>query len=156
MNYEKQLLTQDEIVNKVTKILDKIIIENSDSLSRLDFMVRPSGYGYEKFYLNHTDGSYDMSLQSLIHYILAEERIYKQILNKDQFAKCMKVIKEEPEAIYSPSGDSVEDLEIQDLLDAIYYKSIAFTGRKLIAMGLDVYHDFEDYLNDSDYYRPKK
>ena len=68
----------------------------------------------------------------------------------------MKVIKDEPEAIYSPSGDSVEDLEIQDLLDAIYDKSIAFTGRKLIAMGLDVYQDFEDYLNDSDYQRSQK
>lgn len=148
-------LKQDEIVNKVTKILNRIIEENSESLYQFEFKVRP-GYGYDKFYLNHTDGSYDMSLQSLIHFIVAEEGIYKQILNEDQFAKCMKVIKEEPEAIYSPSGDSVEDLEIQDLLDAIYDKSIAFTGRTLIAMGLDVYQDFEDYLIDSDYERSKK
>ena len=148
-------LKQDEIVNNVTKILNRIIAENSGSLYQFEFKVRP-GYGYDKFYLNHTDGSYDMSLQSLIHYILAEEGIYKQILNEDQFAKCMKVIKDEPEAIYSPSGDSVEDLEIQDLLDAIYDKSIAFTGRTLIAMGLDVYQDFEDYLIDSDYQRSQK
>ena len=148
-------LKQDEIVNKVTKILNRIIEENSESLYQFEFKVRP-GYGYDKSYLNHTDGSYDMSLQSLIHFIVAEEGIYKQILNEDQFAKCMKVIKEEPEAIYSPSGDSVEDLEIQDLLDAIYDKSIAFTGRTLIAMGLDVYQDFEDYLIDSDYERSKK
>jgi hypothetical protein len=148
-------INQDEILNKVKKILDKIIFENSESLSHYEFKIRP-GYGYDKFYLNHTDGSYDMSLQSLIHYILFEEGIYKQILNEDQFAKCMKVIKEEPEAIYSPSGDSVEELEIQDLLDAIYDKSIAFTGRTLIAMGLDVFPDFEDYLNDSDYQSSQK
>jgi hypothetical protein len=152
---KKRTLTLNEIVNKVTKVLDRIIFENSVSLYLLEFKVRP-GYGYDKFYLNHTDGSYDMSLQSLIHYILAEEGFYEQILNEDQFAKCMKVIKDEPEAIYSPSGDSVEDREILELLDAIYDKSITFTGRKLIAMGLDVYQDFEDYLNDSDNHRPEK
>ena len=138
------------MVNKVTKILDRIIEENSESLYQFEFKIM-SFYGYQKFYLNHTDGSYDMSLQSLIHYILAEEGIYKQILDKDQFAKCMRVIKDEPEAIYYPEGDSVEDLEVQDLLDTIYYKSITFTGKKLIAMGLNVFQDFKDYLNDSDY-----
>ena len=145
--------TQDEIVSKVTKILDKIILENTQSLFQGDYLVRPN-YGYDKFYLNHVDGSYDMSLQSLIHYILAEENIYKQILNEDQFAKCMKVIEDEPEAIYNPESDSDEDLEVQDLLDTIYYKSISYTGKKLIAMGLNVSHDFKDYLNDSDYQIP--
>jgi hypothetical protein len=143
-------LTEDEIVAKMTKILDRIIFENSESLFKFEFKIRP-GYGYDKFYLNHTDGSFDMSLQSLIHFIMAEEGIYKQILDKDQFAKCMKVIRDEPEAIFSPSGDSVEDIETRHLLDAIYYKSISYTGKKLIAMGLNVFHDFKDYLNDSDY-----
>jgi hypothetical protein len=142
----------DEIVNKVTKILDRIIEDNSETLYQFEFKIMPF-YGYQKFYLNHIDGSYDMSLQSLIHYILAEEGIYKQILNKDQFAKCTRVIKDEPEAIYYPKGDSVEDLEVQDLLDTIYYKSISYTGKKLIAMGLNVSYDFKDYLNDSDYIR---
>ena len=58
----------------------------------------------------------------------------------------MKVIKDEPEAIYYPAGDSVEDLEIQELLDYIYFKSIAFTGMRLISMGIDVSYDFKDYL----------
>jgi hypothetical protein len=140
----------DEIVNKVTKILDRIIEDNSETLYQFEFKIMPF-YGYQKFYLNHTDGSYDMSLQSLIHYILAEEGIYKQILNKDQLAKCTRVIKDEPEAIYYPKGDSVEDIETRHLLDAIYYKSISYTGKKLIEMGLNVFHDFKDYLNDSDY-----
>jgi len=142
----------DEIINKVTRILDRIIFENSESLYQFEFKVRP-GYGYDKFYLNHTDGSFDMSLQSLIHYIMAEEGIYKQILNEDQFAKCMKVIRDEPEAIYSPSGNSNDDIETRELLDSIYDNSIAFTGRKLMSMGLDVYPDFEGYLDDSDYLR---
>ena len=74
-------LTENEIISKVIKILDRIIVENSDSLLQLDFKVRPRGYGYEKFYLNHVDGSYDMSLQSLINFILMEEEIYQKILN---------------------------------------------------------------------------
>lgn len=148
---KNKMLSEDEIVSKVVRILDKIIIENSESLSRMDYMTRPSGYGYEKFYLNHLDGSYDMSLQALIHYILAEEKIYDQILNESQFARCMRVIKEEPEAIYYPDGDSVEDLEVKEMLDTIYYKSISYTGKKLIAMGLNVSNDFRDYLKSADY-----
>ena len=141
-------LTENEIISKVIKILDRIIVENSDSLLQLDLKVRPRGYGYEKFYLNHVDGSYDMSLQSLINFILMEEEIYQKILNEDQYVKCMKVIEDEPEAIYYPEDDSDDDLEIQDLLDNIYYKSIAFTGMRLISMGIDVRYDFKDYLTD--------
>lgn len=148
---KKIMLSEFEVVSTVTKILDRIIAENTESLSRMDYMTRPKGYGYEKFYLNQVDGSYDMSLQALIHYIMAEENIYYQILNEDQYAKCMKVITDEPEAIYYPEGDSDEDIETQDLLDTIYYRSIAYTGKKLIAMGLNVSHDFIDYLNGTDY-----
>jgi len=148
-------LTKNEIISKVKKILDEIILENTQSLLHGDYLLRPN-YGYDKFYINHVDGSYSMSLQSLIHYILIEEGIYKQILNENQFARCMKVTKEEPEAIYYPEDDSVEDLEVQDLLDVIYYKSIAHTGKKLIAMDLNVSHYFKDYLNDFDYLRPVK
>ena len=148
-----KMLTEDEIVRKVVKILDKIIIENSESLSQGDYLVRP-GYGYDKFYLNHVDGSFDLSLYSLIHWILYEEKIYKNILSEKHYKHCLDVIKNNPEAIYSPEGDSVEDSEVQDLLDLIYYKSIAYIGNKLIAMGLNVFHDFKDYLNDSDYQIP--
>ena len=154
---KNRALTQDELVNQVTRVLDRIIVENSESLSQFDFMVRPGpGYGYDKFYLNHVDGSYDMSLQSLINFILKEEGIYRNILSEIQYANCLDVIRNNPEAIYYPEGDSVENLEVQDLLDVIYYKSISYTGKKLIAMGLNVFHDFKDYLNDSDYQKPMK
>lgn len=142
--------TEIDIIKKVTKIIDKILIENTPALLQEDYMVRTK-YGYQKFYLNWTSGSYNMSIYGLVHHLLAEEGIYKQILNKDQFTKCMKVIKDEPAAIYYPEGDSDEEVGIRDLLDAIYYKSIAHTGKRLIAMGLNVFHDFKDYLNDTDY-----
>jgi hypothetical protein len=149
-------LTRNEIISKVSSILNKIIIENTPSLIQGDYMVRVNNYGYEKFYLNHVDGSYDMSLQALIHSTLTEEKLYDQILNEEQFAKCMTVIKDAPEAIYYPDDNSDEDFKVQDLLDVIYYKSIAYTGKKLIAMGLNVFHDFKDYFNDFDYLRPEK
>jgi len=143
-----KMLTVDEIVRQVVKILDKIIIENSESLSQGDYLVRP-GYGYDKFYLNHVDGSFDLSLYGLIHCILYEEKIYQNILSEKRYADCLYVIKNNPEAIYSPEGDSVEDIELQDLLDAIYFKSIVFVGEKLNSMQLDVGYYFRDYLNDS-------
>jgi len=152
----KNGIVTQEIGSKVMKILDRIIAENLESLSQNDFKVRPRGYGYEKFYLNHVDGSFDMSLQSLINFILMEEGIYQKILSERQYTNCLDVLWNYPEAIYYPEGDSIEDLEVQDLLDTIYYKSISYTGKKLIAMGFNVFHDFKDYLNDSDYLRPEK
>jgi hypothetical protein len=142
------MLTEDEIVRKVVKILDKIIIVNSESLFQGDYLVRP-GYGYDKFYLNRVDGSFDLSLYSLIHWILYEEKIYQTILSEKHFADCISVIKNNPEAIYSPEGDSIEDIELQDLLDSIYFKSVVFVGKKLNSMQLDMGYYFRDYLNDS-------
>lgn len=142
------MLTEDVIVRKMIKILDKIIIENSESLFQGDYLVRP-GYGYDKFYLNRVDGSFDLSLYGLIHWILYEEKIYQTILSEKHLADCISVIKNNPEAIYSPEGDSMEDIELQDLLDAIYFKSVVFVGKKLNSMGLDMGYYFRDYINDS-------
>jgi hypothetical protein len=144
-----KMLTEDEIVRKVVKILDKIIIENSESLSQGDYLVRP-GYGYDKFYLNHVDGSFDLSLYSLIHWILYEEKIYKNFLNEKHYRHCLDVIKNNPEAIYSPEGNSIEDNELQDVLDSIYFKSIVFVGKKMNSMELEGGYYFRDYLNDSE------
>jgi hypothetical protein len=147
---KNSILTQEEIVSKVTKILEKIIIENTQSILKGDYLTRPN-YGYSKFYINWTDGSYDMSLYSLINFILYEEKIYQNILSEKQYANCLHVIENIPEAIYYPDSDSDEDLELQDMLDAIYFRCIVFVGKKLNSMGLDVRDCFEDYLNDSDY-----
>jgi hypothetical protein len=144
-----KMLTVDEIVRQVVKILDKIIIENSESLSQGDYLVRP-GYGYDKFYLNHVDGSFDLSLYSLIHWILYEEKIYKNFLNEKHYRHCLDVIKNNPEAIYSPGGNSIEDNELQDVLDSIYFKSIVFVGKKMNSMELEGGYYFRDYLNDSE------
>ena len=86
---------RDIYIERINKILDKIIKENTDKGSpENDFKVRP-GYGYDKFYLTWVEGSYDMSLQSLIHYIMYEEGIYKEFLTKEQYKDVQKAIKEE-------------------------------------------------------------
>ena len=54
--------------------------------SNHSFKVRP-GYGYDKFYLDWVDGSYDMSLQSLVNFILYEKKFYKKLLSKEAYSK---------------------------------------------------------------------
>ena len=70
----------DDIIQTVKDILSGIIDDYSDSfIEEENFKVRP-GYGYDKFYLNWVDQSYDMSLEGLIHYILFEEELYNEFL----------------------------------------------------------------------------
>ena len=62
-------LIEKEIIN----VLDKITEENiADFDQDKYYKIRPN-YGYDKFYLDSIDGSYDMSLQSLVHYIMYED-----------------------------------------------------------------------------------
>jgi hypothetical protein len=144
MKYRKS--KKNEITSFVENKLIEIIYDNLDSLQVGDFKVRP-GYGYDKFYLNRVDGSYDMSLQGLIHYILDEELIYRDILNLDQYAKCRLVIQNHPESIYYPDGNSADDIRVSELLDFIYSHSIFSIGHFMISIGLDVSQDFKDYLD---------
>ena len=92
-----------------TKILDGIIDAHVNQFRKNDsFKVRP-GYGYDKFYLDSIDGSYDMSLQGLIHYIMYEEGIYRKILSNSQYADVVDLIEENPEAIYRLDLYNVDD-----------------------------------------------
>lgn len=131
---------QDFIENK----LNQIITDNETLLLAGDFKIRP-GYAYDKFFLNKIDGSYDESLQGLIHHMMFEEGIYKNILSKDQFAECKSVVESEPENIYSPSGNNKEDEQIQEILDDIYWDSISYVARKFDELGINN-EAFVDYL----------
>lgn len=147
------------VVSGVCKILDKIIKDflpqfkkeyNDESGIMPDFKVRP-GYGYNKFYLSNVEGSYDMSLQGLIHYILYEEGFYKKFLNEKQFEKVEKVIKNYPDSIYSPSDEEVDYEKIQyDYLDVIYLKCIKFVANRLIENGFNVKSIYNEYLPSED------
>jgi hypothetical protein len=58
----------------------------------------------------------------------------------------MGVIKNEPFSIYYPTGDSDEDIEVTELLDYIYTRTIFRIAQYLILIGLDVRYDFRKYL----------
>jgi hypothetical protein len=129
----------EEVITK----LEKIITDNCDGFREEEnFKVRP-GYGPDKFYLNQVEGSYEDSLQLLIHYILYEEGLYKKFLTKNQMADCETVISDDPDSIYGS-----DDEDIQEKLDNIYGDSIGFVGKKLLSLGFDVGDDFEEYLSD--------
>lgn len=132
------------VVNLITYKLDEIIISNITSLKTGNFQVRP-GYSYDNFFLDKIEGSYDESLQGLIHHIMFKDGIYKKILSKAQLEECQSVIQNEPENIYSPSGDNKDDEEIQEILDDIYWDSISFVANKFEELGIDN-SAFTDYL----------
>ena len=143
-------MTAEEVINHVNGVLDKIIDGNVKAFRRDDsFKVRP-GYGYDKFYLDWVDGSYDMSLQSLVHYILYEDGIYKKILTKKQFAAAKRVVEEQPECIYGAQNEETGDFDqIQyDVLDPVFWDTVKHVGKRLIELGFDVKETFADYLQD--------
>jgi hypothetical protein len=134
------------IIAKVTDILNEIIISHISSFHENNsFKVRPN-YGYAKFYLDRVDGSYDMSLQGLIHHIMYSESIYKDMLNKDQYTDLIEIVNNNPEAIYSPNFGDNEYEAIQDTLDSIYWDSITFVAKKLIKLNFNVAKSFSEYL----------
>lgn len=139
-------LNINEIQSEVAKILEKIIEENVDSF-RADesFKVRPS-YGYDKFYLDQIDGSYDESLQGLIHYIMYEEGFYKKFLNEQGYVDLEQTIKDHPKSIYGPTDEDENYEELQGQLDSIYWETISFVGKKLLGLGFDVEGSFTEYF----------
>lgn len=137
---------KDDIVDFLYQKLFDIIYNNFDALQYMkNYRLRP-GYGYDKFYINKVEGDYKGSLQSLIHYILFENLIYRDILNDYQYDQCMGVIKNKPFTIYDPTGDSDKDIEVKELLDYIYKMTIFNIAHFLISVGLDVKYDFRNYL----------
>lgn len=127
----------DVIVNDVCNILEEIISNHSEEIfeKQGNFKVQP-GYGYDKFFIDKIDGSYDMSLQGLIHYILYEENLYEKFLNEKQIKDLNSTINKFPESIYTPneSDDNYEQVQYK-YLDVIYDRTIRFVGNKLLEEG---------------------
>lgn len=139
-------LNKEEVIEQVNAILNKIITENVDSIkSTTSFKVR-TGYSYDKFFLDKIEGSFDESLQGLIHHILYTEGLYKHFLSNDQFKCCELIVKSEPESIYSTTGNSKKAEATQEILDDIYWDCITNVANKLNLHGFDV-SQFSDYLS---------
>lgn len=129
----------------VIKILDGIINNNKDMFMDGDFNIRP-GYAYDKFYMDRVDGSYDMSLQGLIHHIMYEHAVYESILSKKGLNDCGDIVKTNPESIYGPDSDDDDFDEVQEMLDNIYYQCIKHVGMRFKKEGIKS-NSFSDYLD---------
>jgi len=135
---------KDEILDFIYQKVFDIIYDNFDKIQDMkNYRLRP-GYGYNRFFINKVEG--ECSLQSLIQYILLEDQVFKDILSDYQYDRCTEVIKSQRYAIYYPEGDSDEDIEVKELLNYIYNRSIFMIAQYLILIGLDVRYDFRKYL----------
>jgi hypothetical protein len=149
MRFNKQ--QKDDIVSFTYQKIFDIVYDNFESIQDMkNYQLRP-GYGYNKFYINKVEGGYKNSLQSLIHYILFENLIYRDVLNENQYNQCMCVIKNQPLEIYLPTGDSDEDIEVKEILNYIYTRTINHIAHFLISVGLDVKYEFRAYLKVDDW-----
>lgn len=127
------------ISSQVIEILDGImdsVLNDEQSLlewknSGGSYKVRP-GYAYDKFYLDRITGSYDMSLQGLIHHMMNEEGIYKRFLSNQDLSLVEECISENPEGIWGVDDlDTPEGELTQEILDTIYLNCIKHVGERL-------------------------
>jgi hypothetical protein len=136
-------------IHSIRDELDSIIDNNSEEFkSSKSFKVRP-GIAYDKFYLDRVAGSYDQSLQGLIHHMMWERKHYHEILPESQVSVVAKIIKEEPDSIYGPDYDdesmSEEECEeLDDNINAIYFDVIKHVGQRLKEFDFFDNSEFED------------
>jgi hypothetical protein len=116
--------------------LDSIInASREEFLDSESFKVRP-GVAYDKFYLNHVTGTYDCSLQSLIHHLLWENKYYHELLPSSQLSVAEKVVRDEPECIFSLDEDdeSMQPEEIDELdsdISNLFHEVCKHVGTRL-------------------------
>tara|TARA_Y100001936_G_C16016415_1_gene636737 strand:- start:380 stop:1003 length:624 start_codon:yes stop_codon:yes gene_type:complete len=124
--------------------LYSIVEMNESSFYDGDFKVRP-GYAYDKFYFNRVGGSYDMSLEGLIHHIMFEEKLYHLFLNEQQISKVRLIVEESPESIYRPDIDD-DNQFANDIIDVVFSVACQCVGQWILDTGADVSN-----FNDSGY-----
>jgi hypothetical protein len=138
----------NELIEIVCVTLDEIITLHLKDFKKKKKFDISSWNNYGKFYLDKIEGSYAMSLQSLIHFIMLQKGIYRRILSSKQYDEVVNLIKDYPDAIYGLS-DEDEDYEMiqEKYINPIYSSGIAFVGRNLVAHGFDVNETFAEYIN---------
>jgi len=140
VNYDPKQNETDYIVS----VLDKIIDGHLDHFKKSNqFKVRP-GYSYDKFYLDRVQGSFDQSLNGLIHHIMFQDGIYKELLTDEQYESCKKVVEEEPGSIWGPSNEDDDYDSVQDNLDDIYGTCILHVHERLKEEGFQI-DELDDY-----------
>jgi hypothetical protein len=133
----------EKVLKKIQIFLGKLIANNKDKLTKDNGFLVNTSIAYGLFRLGKIDGSYNESLQGLIHHYRYEKKIYHKILDKDKLKNVSKIVRDNPEFIYHPDGE-----DQSDLMDEIYWQCIAFVGKKLTSMGHKLDSEFEEYLQD--------
>ncbi len=151
-------MTPEEVIKAVNKVLRYSVYGQAKGSGSTQVRYGPEN---EKFYLDWVEGSYESSLQLLIHKIMYHEGLYKNFLNDRCMADVERVIADYPDSIYGPDESGfTEDEEatgytyssIQyDYLDEIYNACIYFVGDNLQKAGFDVGSTFADWgIGDDD------
>lgn len=145
-------MAPEEVIKAVNKALRYSIYADARYSGSTKVRYGPES---EKFYLDWVEGSYESSLQLLIHKIMYHEGLYKKFLNDRCMADVEQVIAEYPDSIYSPDEDDFTEEEeaagytyarIQyECLDEIYSKCIFFVGDNLKKAGFDIGSTFADW-----------
>ena len=133
----------EEVLKEVQEFLGKLIDDNKDTLTKDNYFEVNTPIAYGTFRLGWIEGSYNESLQGLIHHYMYEKKIYHKILDKDKLKYVSEIVKDNPELIYHPGGE-----DQSDLIDEIYWECISFVGKKLTSMGHELDSAFEEYLED--------
>lgn len=104
--------------------------------------MRP-GYGPDKFYLDWTDyqGTYEYTIQNLIHHILWEDDYYYKILDDDECAAVKDLIEKDPDNIYES-----DNRKNQIILNKIY-KSVIFNTGNILCQNYQESFSYDDYQN---------
>ena len=133
----------EEVLKEVQEFLGKLIDDNKDTLTKDNYFEVNTPIAYGTFRLGWIEGSYNESLQGLVHHYMYEKKIYHKILDKDKLKNVSEIVKDSPELIYHPGGE-----DQSDLIDEIYWECISFVGKKLTSMGHELDSAFEEYLED--------
>ncbi|HLP73059.1 MAG TPA: hypothetical protein VK155_09170 [Bacteroidales bacterium] len=142
---KKEMLSEDEIVHSVAKVLDQIINKNKKTILKDDFWVYP-GFGWG-FHLNQLS---TFGLPSLIDHILFDTGVYKKILTKKQYAQCMYVISEKPGEYYYPIHGHLEDKKLDEILMWVHWRCVVYVAHRLVKLGVDI-KDYFDEFEDIDF-----
>ena len=133
----------EEVLKEVQEFLGKLIDDNKDTLTKDNYFEVNTPIAYGTFRLGWIEGSYNESLQGLVHHYMYEKKIYHKILDKDKLKYVSEIVNDNPELIYHPGGE-----DQSDLIDEIYWECISFVGKKLTSMGHELDSAFEEYLED--------
>ena len=127
------------ITEKLVSLFEEIIEQNQqDFISDRNFKVRLKDVP-GKYYLDRVSGSYEHSLQNLLHKLMWYHRIYQLfITDEKELKKIEEIIEDEPDGIYKPDvffalDENQEKFlnSLSDQVDEIHFRVIRAVARLL-------------------------